>query len=65
MPPSTVNSIQLKKNEVVEVLEKASPISHQVEGETVKIGHGTTDWFQIGKGVHQVPCLFNLCMQST
>ena len=27
-------------------------------------GHGTTDWFQIGKGVHQVcilsPCLFNL-----
>ena len=31
---------------------------------TVKIGHGTTDWFQIGKGVHQgfilSPCLFNL-----
>ena len=30
----------------------------------VKTGHGTTDWFQIGKGVHQVcilwPCLFNL-----
>ena len=27
-------------------------------------GHGTTDWFQIGKGVHQgcilSPCLFNL-----
>ena len=27
------------------------------------IGHGTTDWFQIGKGVHQgcilSPCLFN------
>ena len=27
-------------------------------------GHGTTDWFQIGKGVHQgcilLPCLFNL-----
>ena len=26
-------------------------------------GHGTTDWFQIGKGVHQgyilSPCLFN------
>ena len=21
--------------------------------ETVRIGHGTTDWFQIGKGVHQ------------
>ena len=30
----------------------------------VKIGHGTTDWFKIGKGVHQgcilSPCLFNL-----
>ena len=29
----------------------------------VRTGHGTTDWFQIGKGVHQVcilsPCLFN------
>ena len=31
---------------------------------TVRTGHGTTDWFQIGKGVCQVcilsPCLFNL-----
>src|SRR5574340_1152799 len=31
---------------------------------TVRIGHGTTDWFQIGKGVPQScilsPCLFNL-----
>ena len=31
---------------------------------TVKTGHGTTDWFQIGKGVRQgcvlSPCLFNL-----
>ena len=31
---------------------------------SVKTGHGTTDWFQIGKGVHQgcilSPCLFNL-----
>ena len=31
---------------------------------TVGTGHGTTDWFQIGKGVSQVcivsPCLFNL-----
>ena len=31
---------------------------------TVRTGHETTDWFQIGKGVHQgcllVPCLFNL-----
>ena len=32
--------------------------------ETVRTGHGTTDWFQIGKGVYQgcilSPCLFNL-----
>ena len=31
---------------------------------TVRTGHGTTDWFQIVKGVRQVcilsPCLFNL-----
>ena len=30
---------------------------------TVRTGHGTTDWFQIGRGVHQgcilSPCLFN------
>ena len=31
---------------------------------TVRTGHGTTDWFQIGKGIHQgcilSPCLFKL-----
>ena len=31
---------------------------------TVRTGHGTTDWFKIGKGVHQgcilSPCLLNL-----
>ena len=31
---------------------------------TVRTGHGTTDWFQIGKGVHQgcllSPCIFNI-----
>ena len=30
----------------------------------IRTGHGTTDWFQIGKGVHQgcilPPCLSNL-----
>ena len=34
---------------------------------TVRTGHGTTDWFQIGKGVHQLcilsPCLFNFYAQ--
>ena len=36
---------------------------HAGQEATVRTGHGTTDWFQIGKGVHQVcilsPCLFN------
>ena len=34
---------------------------------TVRTGHGTTDWFQIGKGVRQgcilSLCLFNLCAE--
>ena len=34
---------------------------------TGRTGHGTIDWFQIRKGVHQgcilSPCLFNLCAE--
>ena len=34
---------------------------------TVRTGHETTDWFQIGKGVRQgcilSPCLFNFCVE--
>ena len=37
---------------------------YEDQGATVRSGHGTTDWFQIRKGVHQVcilsPFLFNL-----
>ena len=36
---------------------------------TIRTGHGTMDWFQIGKGVHQgcilSPCLFNLYAEYT
>ena len=36
---------------------------------TVRTGHGTTDWFQIGKGVRQgctlLTCLFNLYAEYT
>ena len=41
------------------------PLRKPISGQkaTVRTGHGTTDWFQIGKGVHQgctsSPCLFN------
>ena len=35
---------------------------------TVTTKHGTMDWFQIGKGLHQAcissPCLFNLCAEK-
>ena len=35
-----------------------------MEEATIRTGHGTTDWFQIGKGVHLgcmlSSCLFNL-----
>ena len=54
-------------------LEK--PIWETVAGQetTVRTGHGTTDWFQIGKGVRRgcilSPCLFNFyaeyIMQNT
>ena len=42
------------------------PLRHLYAGQeaTVRIGHGTTDWFQIGRGVNQgyilLPCLLNL-----
>ena len=40
------------------------PLEKPICKATVRTGHGTTDWFQIGKGVRQgyllSPCLFNL-----
>ena len=37
---------------------------HAGQETTVRTEHGTADWFQIGKGIHQghilSPCLFNL-----
>ena len=39
------------------------------QGATVRTGHGTKDWFQIGKGVRQgwilSPCLFNFYAEYT
>ena len=43
---------------------KSIPTKKYAEIPTVRTGHGTADWFQIGKGVCQgcilSPCLFNL-----
>ena len=40
------------------------PLKKPGQEATVRTGHEITDWFQIGKGVHQgcilSPCLFNL-----
>ena len=50
----------------IQILQKDMPLEKLYAGQeaTVKTGHGTTDCFQIGKGVHQgcilSPCLFNL-----
>ena len=60
-------------NKLLKILKKLGKADHPTcllrildEGQeaTVRTGHGTTDWFQIGKGVCQgcilSPCLFNL-----
>ena len=43
---------------------RQTPLTPAGQEATVRTGHETTDWFQIGKGVRQVcilsPCLFNL-----
>ena len=42
---------------------------YAVQDAVVRTGHGTRDWFQIGKGVHQgcilSPCLLNLYAKNT
>ena len=37
------------------------PLEKPVSGQEARVrtGHGTTDWFQIGKGCILSPCLFN------
>ena len=60
-------------NKLWEILQEMGIADHLIcllrnlyagQEETVRIGHGRADWFQIGKGVHQdfllSPCLFNL-----
>ena len=69
--PSPSLTIKMDKQVVIYIfisinkIECASWETYIADQEaTVRTGHGTTAWFQIGKGVHQgcilSPCLFNL-----
>ena len=53
--------IKIKKDRLFSIL---SGSVYAVQKAIERTGHGTTDWFQIGKGVHQScilsPCLLNL-----
>ena len=61
-------------NKLWEILQEMGILDHLIcllrnvyagQEATVRTRYGTTDWFQIGKGVHQSSilslCLFNLC----
>ena len=54
----------LKEMEIPDHLTCLLRILYAGQEATVRIGHGTIDWFQMRKGVHQScissPCLFNL-----
>ena len=54
----------LKEMEIPDHLTCLLRKSYAGQEATVRTGHGTTDWFQIRRGVHQScilsPCLFNL-----
>ena len=58
--------LQMDKKEMGIPDHLTCPLRNLYAGQeaTVRTGHGTTDWFQIGKGVYQgcilSPCLFNL-----
>ena len=54
----------LKEMGIPDCLFLEKPLEYTSQEATVRTGHGTTDWFQIGKGLRQggilSPCLFNL-----
>ena len=63
-------------NKLWEILQEMGILDHLIcllrnvyagQEATVRTRYGTTDWFQIGKGVHQSSilslCLFNLCAE--
>ena len=60
----TTNWKILKEMEIQDYLTCLLRNLYADQEATVRTGHGTTDWFQTGKGVHQgcilSPCLLNL-----
>ena len=60
----TTNCGKLLEMEIPDHLTCLLRKLHAGQEATVRTGHGTTDWFQIGKGGHQgcilSPCSFNL-----
>ena len=60
----TTNRTILKEMGIPDHLTRLLRNLYAVQEVTVRTGRGTTDWFQIGKGVLQdyilSPCLFNL-----
>ena len=71
--PKTLTIDCVHHNKLWKILQEIGIPDHQTcllrnlyagQEATVRTGHGTADWFQIGKGVRQgcilSPCLFNL-----
>ena len=58
-------------NKIVVITESKTEITSNGNSQeaTVRTGHGTTDWFQIGTGVQKgcilSPCLFNFCAENS
>ena len=66
--PVLRNKLTFEKEYVIMIM--TCPLRNLYAGQeaAVRTGHGITDWFQIGKGVHQgcilSPCLFNLYAEN-
>ena len=61
-----INSLETRIEKMQETFNK--DLEEIKKSITVRIGHGTTDWFQIGKGVQQAsifPPAYLTYMQST
>ena len=69
-------SDHLEHNKLWKILKEMGILDHFIcllwnlyacQEAALRIRHGTTDWFQIGKGIYQgcisLPCLFNLCAE--